>query len=143
MPALIDTGSGSSHKYISSHFLGSELWHRVLYPPRLSSHRRLSPHLNFMFNFVSLWETLESCPCVSSRDSLSHCGFLLKPTLGLLWFNLPCFFLCRDTGIFTTLSSPCAVTLRGLSCTYRDVPFAKRCTTDVTEQFLCFPSHCH
>lgn len=52
-------------------------------------------------------------------------------------------FLYRDTGIFTTLSSLCAVTLQGLSCIYRDVPFEEHCTTDVTEQFLCFPSHCH
>lgn len=42
-------------------------------------------------------------------------------------------FLFRNTGIFTTLSSLYAVTLQGLSCIYRDVPFEEHYTADVTE----------
>lgn len=54
-----------------------------------------------------------------------NCGAVLTLT------HLP--FLCRDTGIFTTLSSLYAVTLQGLSCIYQDAPFEERYTTDVTE----------
>ena len=50
------------------------------------------------------------------------------------FLTLTCLaFLFRDTGIFTTLFSLCAVTLRGLSCIYRDAPFEERYTADVTE----------